>query len=283
MVSGNRAVAQLGLCAFRLGLFSEANTILSDLCSRPPHQIGILLGQDIAFVRDNAAKELKFRKRLLPCHRYMHVELIEAAALCSAMLQAVVSEAKRPYDRGNRPTYLDNLVKNQGKQVMSGAPANLKESIYACYQNMNNGTVVDDLNANDGEMELFSSAVWDHLGSSKADVKSALLQEAKIASLKVFLIKNGANYQSLAVEHLASKFALDAPKVRSVVSSLLLDRDHVIVGYWDAQEAFLTVERGSSSKMHHLADHAADKLVQLSNGASGRFFKPKRGPFRARQ
>jgi len=35
MIQYNRAVIQIGLAAFRLGLFDEANSILIDVCQSP--------------------------------------------------------------------------------------------------------------------------------------------------------------------------------------------------------------------------------------------------------
>lgn len=284
-VAGNRAVAQLGLCAFRNGFFVDCNTILGDLCARTIQQMKILLGQDIAFVRDNAAKELRFRSRLVPAHRHMMTELIEAAALCSSMLLSVVSEAKKPFERGNRPHYLQKLISQQSMALMTGAPANLKEAIFHCYQGIEKGTIACEEGDNKSgmSMPIFESAIWNSLGDSKDAVFESLLLEVKVAALKVFLIKNGASYNSLAVEHLVAKFGLEANKVRSIVSQLLLDRDHVIIGYWDAEEKFLTIERGSTSKMHHLADHGADRLSQLAGGAPSRFDRRGKRPYRARQ
>ena len=272
-VPSNRVVVQLGLAAFRIGNYSECNAILSDLCSRNPRDIKVLIGQEIIHQRHDehsALKELQSRKRLVPFHRQISLELIDAASLTAAMLLTVVAEAKKPYERGTRPKHFAKLMSQQNYALLTGPAATFRESVYSAF----NAIIRSDVS---GTMSLCDFSVWKSFNeSSKA--MDQLRQQIKLDSLRVFLIIQGANYVSISVEHLADKFCLSPQQVRATVSQLLLDRDNVIVGFWDHAEECLTIERGNPSRLLHLAEQSADRLSFLGSGqTSARHFDRRGG------
>ncbi|KAK4532696.1 hypothetical protein CCYA_CCYA13G3553 [Cyanidiococcus yangmingshanensis] len=103
----NRALAQLGLCAFRCGLITEAHACLAELCSPPQFfdprtgtsassvsRIRELLAQNTPSSRNSTsgshgnASEQE-RRRQVPFHMQLSTELLEAVHLTSAMLVEV--------------------------------------------------------------------------------------------------------------------------------------------------------------------------------------------------
>jgi translation initiation factor 3 subunit C len=103
----NRALAQLGLCAFRCGLIAEAHACLADLCSPPQFydprtgtsasslsRIRELLAQNTPALRNSnigghASASEQERRRQVPFHMQLSTELLEAVHLTAAMLLEV--------------------------------------------------------------------------------------------------------------------------------------------------------------------------------------------------
>lgn len=82
----NRAMVQMGLCAFRQGHIKDAHSALSDLTGSS--KIRELLAQGQRYER--TPEEEKREKALqMPYHMHINTELIETVFLICAMLQEV--------------------------------------------------------------------------------------------------------------------------------------------------------------------------------------------------
>ena len=81
----NRAYTQIGLAAFRLGRMEEAHDILLEISSNSKHRI--LLAQSVSKNADKTAEfEAEERKRLIPFHMQINLQVLEAFQLISSML-----------------------------------------------------------------------------------------------------------------------------------------------------------------------------------------------------
>lgn len=96
----NRAVVQTGMAAFRLGLFDESNQVLCDVAQTP--RLREILGQGTwTSYNRNAEKtleeELEEKKRFVPPHLQINLELLESVYLTSSMLLEVVHVSENKF------------------------------------------------------------------------------------------------------------------------------------------------------------------------------------------
>jgi translation initiation factor 3 subunit C len=129
----NRAVVQLGLAAFRMGLITECRTILLDVFTtqRPKE----LLAQGFPpqkFSQVTPEQERADKLRTLPFHMHINLELAEAAFLVSCMLCEIPMLAKGGEDEGGRwiPSKpFKKLLDQADRQTFMGAPETTRNCI----------------------------------------------------------------------------------------------------------------------------------------------------------
>jgi translation initiation factor 3 subunit C len=93
----NRALVQLGMAAFQCGYIENVLDALGEIVMT--NRVRELLAQGVSNRKDKTAKQdQEEKKKLLPYHMHINIDLVEAAYLISAMLMEVPFVAKHRHN-----------------------------------------------------------------------------------------------------------------------------------------------------------------------------------------
>ena len=140
----NRTVAQLGLCAFRVGLYKESMECLSDICGRNKQKE--LLAQGMSYFRGRGQErdleaERSEKRRQVPYHHHINLEMVECFQLTASMIHEVPWMAAPPskYGRWQISPNFRRLMDNSERQVFNGPPETPKEHIFSAVRSLRDG------------------------------------------------------------------------------------------------------------------------------------------------
>eukprot|EP00193_Tetraselmis_chui_P013756 CAMPEP_0177770216 /NCGR_PEP_ID=MMETSP0491_2-20121128/10794_1 /TAXON_ID=63592 /ORGANISM="Tetraselmis chuii, Strain PLY429" /LENGTH=962 /DNA_ID=CAMNT_0019287391 /DNA_START=118 /DNA_END=3006 /DNA_ORIENTATION=+ len=253
----NRTMAQLGLCAFRRGLVGDAHSCLSELygCGR----IKELLAQGVNMGRyqeKTPEQEKLERRRQMPFHMHINLEMIESCALICAMLVEVPNlAAGGTLDRRKvLSKSFQRLLDTYDRQTFTGPPENVREHIMAATRALRTG----DWAGCYGFVEGLSC--WG-LMDGAVEVKERLREHIKEEALRTFLFTYSAQYASLCMDQLCSTFDLPEKKVHGVVSKMMVEEE--LPGSWDQPTRTIVMHKVETSRLQNLAMSFADKVSMI--------------------
>jgi translation initiation factor 3 subunit C len=130
----NRALVQLGLCAFRSGMITEAQFCLQEFLNTGRLKELLAQGPGSARYNEKTREQEKMERQLeLPFHMHINVELIECVYLTSSMLieipglaSVVQEDRKRMKSKPFR-----RLLEINERQIFQGPPENTREHVLA--------------------------------------------------------------------------------------------------------------------------------------------------------
>ena len=203
----NRTLAQLGLCAFRAGLLEECRSCLGEVCKGG--RVKELLAQGISWKynryqdRDPARENME-KRRLVPYHQHINLELIECCHLTSAMLLEMPYkaspqlQARRDRVDVNYYATMDRIERNG----FNGPPESTKEYVHAASKALRVG------NWEECASFIFGmKRVW-HLITNSDEVKERLMVLIKEVGLRVYLLTYSTHYDSISLEALCKVFQM---------------------------------------------------------------------------
>ncbi|GFO43165.1 eukaryotic translation initiation factor 3 subunit c [Plakobranchus ocellatus] len=138
----NRTLVQLGLCGFRQGHIRDAHNALVDIQSS--NRAKELLAQGLVPQRqhERSPEQEKIEKRrLLPYHKHINLELLECVYLVSAMLIEIPFMAAHELELRKRliSKNFHHVLKMSERQTLTGPPESMREHVVAASKAMKNG------------------------------------------------------------------------------------------------------------------------------------------------
>lgn len=214
----NRALVQLGLSAFRNGLFTEAQVHLADFMSSNKHKEW--LAQGIYRSSEKTAEEERNeRLRQVPCPMFINLELLELAHLVSSMLYDVTNIFLNEHTKNKVGSKgFKKLLDIADKTNFSGPPETIKEHIVAA---------TNALKESDWERclkYLLDLDVWKFIYNAD-ELKRVLEQRVKEECLRAFILVNANHYDSISLDTLVSMFSLSSKRIHSIISKMIVNEE----------------------------------------------------------
>jgi translation initiation factor 3 subunit C len=255
----NRALVRMGLCAFTDELVVEAHAALMELAAGA--RIKELLAQAVSsqrFGERNPEQERLERRRLVPYHMHINLELVEAVHLFCAMLLELPNLAHNAFDPKRRSQVVSKtfrrLLDQHERQVFNGPPENTRDFVMGAAQLLL-----------DGQWEMAADsvcgmAVWDLLPNAAA-TRAFIRTKMQSEGLRAYLISSYPHYDSLSLPEIAGRFGLGDKQAHALISKMMLDG--TVHACWDQPTATVVVQRTEPTKLQFLALQFADKCSQL--------------------
>ena len=223
----NRMMVQLGLAAFRLGMVQQAHDCLTEVAGSargdPTWRNKELLAQGITtrgHRPQDAEREKLERRRQMPYHMHIDLDLIEACHMTSAMLlevPAIAAAGKQERREVISKTFMRYL--EHYEKSWHGPPESTRETVLFTAATVARGDW-EKTSALLTGLPCWNTAI---MGGEEAlaAFKARLTTNIQEATLRTYLHTYGAQYDSLSLVQLAGMFGLEENRVHSIVSALL--------------------------------------------------------------
>ncbi|KAI9455352.1 eukaryotic translation initiation factor 3 subunit 8 N-terminus-domain-containing protein [Lactarius psammicola] len=251
----NRAVVQLGLCAFRSGLIKEAQSTLQDIFAT--QRVKELLAQGVhqpRFQTLTPEQEKAEKQRQLPFHMHINTELLEAAFLVSSMLVEIPMLASIDLEEQKRKAIskpFRRLLDFADRQVFTGPPESTRDHIMQASKALQHGQweqcrdLIQDIK------------IWS-LMPEAASVKEMLAKRIQEEGLRTYLFAFAPHYKTLSLALLERTFSLDRRAVNSIVSRMIWTEE--LPASLDQSAGVIVFHRIEPTRPQQLAQILAEKV-----------------------
>jgi translation initiation factor 3 subunit C len=277
MILFNRMMVTLGLSAFRQGRIKDAHQCLSEICSGRFRE---LLAQGVAtgrFVTERSVEEEKAQKRRqIPYHQHINVDLLEACHLISAMLLEVPNITAGGDDaNGVRKSKIISRTfrknyDNYERQVFTGPPEQTRDYVMRASKSLMKGDwrACSDL--------IVNLEVWKLIPGEDSvhHIQSMLLEKIKLEGLRTYLFSFATHYDSLSLNQLCGMFQMSKNEIHSIVSKMMINDE--LHATWDQLTETIVLRRVEPSNLQLLALQFAEKASVLVD-ANERLLDAKSG------
>jgi len=254
----NRTMVQLGLCAFRHGMIRDAHNALQDV--QATGRAKELLAQGLMNLKNverTPEQEKIEKRRMMPFHFHINLELLECVYLTSAMLLEVPFMAAHEYDHRRRviSKSFHYQLRLSDKNALVGPPESMREHIVAASKAMMTG---DWKQCAENILAVSCWALFPHSESVKAMITKKIQEE----SLRTYLFTYNKVYDSISMHALAEMFELPWQSVHSIISKMIINEE--LQASWDQPTQTLVLHHGAEpSYLQSLTLQLSDKLNTL--------------------
>ncbi|KAL8619146.1 hypothetical protein ACOMHN_019418 [Nucella lapillus] len=272
----NRTLVQLGLCAFRQGHVRDAHNALVDIQSS--NRAKELLAQGLVPQRQHERtpeQEKIEKRRLLPYHMHINLELLECVYLVSAMLLEIPYMAAHELDVRRRmiSKNFHHVMKMSERQTLTGPPESMREHVVAASKAMKAGDwrACKNFIIND----KMNTKVWD-LFFQRDKVRDLITSKIQEESLRTYLFCYSSVYDTLSLPVLAQMFELGRPVVHSIISKMIINEE--LMASMDEPTQILSMHRTEPTRLQSLALQLAEKVASHVEN-NERIMEVKQGNF----
>ena len=263
MVLFNRMMVNLGMCAFRSGRIYDAHQCLAEICSG---RVRELLAQGVStgrFSDKSPDQEKAEKRRQVPYHQHINMDLLEACHLISAMLLEVPNMAAVVDDSGSsRRTRIVSRTFRKfhdqyNHQVFTGPPEQTRDFVMRASKALMSGDwkTCSDLVSN--------LDVWNLVPGEGAPARigTMLKEKIKVEGLRTYLFAFSAQYESLSMSQLCGMFDMTKNEVHSVVSKMMINRE--LYASWDQPTETIVLRKVEPTSLQIMALQYAEKAASL--------------------
>lgn len=272
----NRTMVQLGICAFRQGMIKDAHNALLDIQSSG--RAKELLGQGLLMrnmQERNAEQEKIEKRRQVPFHMHINLELLECVYLVSAMLLEIPYMAAHEFDARRRmiSKQFHHQLRVGERQPLLGPPESMREHVVAASKAMKMGDwrTCHSFIIN----EKMNSKVWDLFPETQR-VREMLVRKIQEESLRTYLFTYSSVYDSISMETLSDMFELEIPTVHSIISKMIINEE--LMASLDQPTQTVVMHRTEPTSLQNMALQLAEKLGSLVEN-NERVFDLKQGVY----
>ncbi|XP_041740627.2 eukaryotic translation initiation factor 3 subunit C-like [Coregonus clupeaformis] len=257
----NRTMVQLGICAFHQGMIKDAHNALLDIQSSGHAKE--LLGQGLLMrnmQERNAEQEKIEKRRQVPFHMHINLELLECVYLVSAMLLEIPYMAAHEFDARRRmiSKQFHHQLRVGERQPLLGPPESMREHVVAASKSMKMGDwrTCHSFIIN----EKMNSKVWDLFPETHC-VREMLVRKIQEESLRTYLFTYSSVYDSISMETLKEMFELELPMVHSIISKMIINEE--LMASLDQPTQTVVMHRTEPTSLQNMALQLAEKLGGL--------------------
>lgn len=255
----NRTMTQVGLCAFRHGMIYDAHQALHDI--QATGRAKEMLAQGLMNMKNQAERtpeqEKIEKRRMLPFHMHINLELLECVYLTSAMLLEIPFMASHEFDYRRRviSKSFHYQLRVSDRQDLVGPPESMREHVVAASKAMKIGDWK--------QCNVFIQAItsW-NLFPNADKVRAMIAQKIQEESLRTYLFTYNKIYDSISLHSLAEMFGLSPASVHSTISKMIINEE--LQASWDEPTQTLILHHGAEpSYLQSLNLQLSDKISQL--------------------
>jgi len=249
----NRAMAFLGLAAFRQGEIADAHNCLVDLYSNMKYKE--LLAQGVTRHEKDAEQEKIESRRQMPYHMHINTEILETVYFVSAILLEI-PHAAHVQDSKRKPVskILRKYLEANSRQIFAGPPEQPRDFFVAAAKALSRGDWKKCCNL------LFGLSVWEYMADSE-NLMKMIRQQVKEQGLRTYIFSAASNYDSLSADRLSNMFELEASLVQTMVSKMIMSGE--LAASWDETTTCIIMQRAPPCKLQSLSLQFADRAGML--------------------